>query len=408
MWLLYYVGIYLMVLAIRISALWNEKSMQWLRGRKGWRYNLKSIPRKTNPRIWFHVSSLGEFEQGKSVIEKIKNEKPEIEIILSFFSPSGYLSKQHYPFANVIYLPADLPGNAKQFLQAIQPDLAVFVKYDLWPGYLKCLSSMNIPVVLISAYWSTDRKFASWSLPITLRLLKGFKKIFIQRSDHLEHFLKKGFSNLEVAGDTRIDRSLLLQGEVNQRLPKILEQHTFDLVAGSTWKEDEELIIHAIVKLKLKVIIAPHNVSAGNIERLVKTFSFPYQLLSQVRENDRLENVVVIDSVGILSVLYSIGQIAYVGGGFGKGIHNILEPAAHQKPVLFGPAFTKFPEATDMILAKGALCVRNKDELVHALQNLKSPVRRDEMGENAFTYLKDHAGATEIVSQYILETIPCT
>lgn len=397
-----------MVLAIRISALWNQKSKQWIRGRKDLQSDLKKIPSKENSRIWFHVSSLGEFEQGKSVIEKIKNEKPETEIILSFFSPSGYLAKQHYAYATVIYLPPDLPGNARLFLQAIKPDLAVFVKYDLWPGYLKCLKEMNIPAVLISAYWSTDGKISSWSFPITRNLLKGFKRIFLQRSEHLDYFLKMGFKNLEIAGDTRIDRSLLLPEEVNQRIPKIFKQRTFDIVAGSTWKEDEELIVHAIQKLKLKVIIAPHDVSSLNIERLVKTFSFPYQLLSQIKENDLLQDIVVIDSIGLLSVLYSIGNVAYVGGGFGNGIHNILEPASHRKPVIFGPAFRKFPEAIDMISTDGALSVRNKEEFLHAIKFLQNTGGTEKMGEKAFSYLEDHGGATEIVTQYILESIPCT
>jgi 3-deoxy-D-manno-octulosonic-acid transferase len=408
MWLLYYAGIYLMVLGIRITSLWNKKSQKWLLGRKGLLSYLKNIPPKANPRIWFHVASLGEFEQGRAVIEKIKNERPETEIILSFFSPSGYLPKKNYPHATVIYLPADLPGNAKQYLEALQPDLAVFVKYDLWPGYLKQLADMQIPAILISAYWSADRKISSWSLPITISLLKGFKKIFLQRSEHLDYFFKKGFNNIEVAGDTRIDRSLLLPGEVNKRLPAVLDKKVFDLVCGSTWKKDEEMIVHAIKNLNLKVIIAPHDVSSRNIERLIKSFSFPYQLLSQLRKEDPIKNVLVIDSIGILSVLYSIGKVAYVGGGFGKGIHNILEPAAHKKPVVFGPVFSRFPEAIDMVSNGGALCVRNKDELVHALQDLQNTERCARMGHHAFTYLKEHSGASEIVSQYILESIPYT
>lgn len=408
MWLVYYVGMYLLVLGIRISSLWNYKSSQWIAGRKNWRDQLqKKIPSKSGPRIWFHVSSLGEFEQSRSVIEKLKIVRPDINIILSFFSASGYNLRRDYKYATVIYLPPDLPGNADFFLSTIKPDMAVFVKYDLWPGYLNALADLKIPSILISANWSPVGSTNSWSFPLTRKLLKGFKRIFFQSNEHLDYFSGKGFQNIVVAGDTRIDRSILLPAEVNDRLPKeVLINGTFDLVAGSTWPPDEELIIDAIEKLKLKTIIAPHDVTPMNIERLTKKFKFPYQLLSQMKDQPLQVDVLVIDSIGILSALYSVGNIAYVGGGFGKGIHNSLEPAAHSKPVMFGPKYHKFPEAVDMIAHQGAWSISDKTEFRKILEELRKPGKADEAGRKNSDYLRKKAGATDIVTNYILESIP--
>lgn len=407
MWLLYYVGMYLLVLGIRISSIWNTKSKQWITGRKNWRTLLRNLPAKKFPRIWFHVSSLGEFEQARSVIEKLKKERCELEIILSFFSASGYNLKHDYAAATVIYLPPDLPGNADFFLRTLNPDIAVFVKYDLWPGYLFALSELKIPAVLISASWTPEGKTNSWSFPLTSELLKGFKKIYFQGAEHLDYFSKKGFQNIAVAGDTRIDRSILLPFEVAERIPSELFSYgPFDLVAGSTWAPDEELIIYAIQGLKLRTIIAPHDVTSDNIERLTRRFTFPYILLSQIKDNPSPAEVIVIDSIGLLAVLYSIGNIAYVGGGFGKGIHNTLEPAAHGKPIIFGPTYRKFPEAIEMIRLHSAWSVSDKKELIKVIEQLKSPGKADEAGRKNSAYLNEKAGATDIVTDYILESIP--
>lgn len=405
MWFFYYAGVYLIVLAIRISSLWNEKSRQWVNGRKNWKSNLQQISPKQSARIWFHVSSLGEFEQGRPVIESIKKERPETDIVLSFFSPSGFIAKRNYPHATVIYLPADLPGNAEEFLHIVKPDLAVFVKYDLWPGYLYALTKHNIPSILISAHWLPEKKMSSWSFPLTKNELKKFRYIFLQRNEHLNYFLEKGFRNIHVAGDTRIDRCLALPLEVNYRLPESFVSKKFDLVAGSTWEPDEKLIIQAIKDLDLTAIIAPHDVSASNIERLTKNLELPFELFSGLQEDAVLPKLVIIDYVGLLSVLYSVGDIAYVGGGFGAGIHNILEPGAHKKAVIFGPKHIRFPEAEEMINRNGAFEVGNYDELSTVLKSLLSGQAED-AGKRAYTYLLEHAGATAIVTKSIMESIP--
>lgn len=406
MWILYHASIYLMVLAIRISSLWNPKSFQWISGRHRWREDINKHRNKKGSRIWIHAASLGEFEQVKPVIEKIKNSQPEVEIILSFFSPSGFLQKRDYKLATVLYLPADISENAKYWVNALQPDIALFVKYDLWPGYLKALTQNKIPTILISAFWKPGSIFQSWALPPTKNLLKKFNRIFFQRSEYLQYFKEEGFNNIEVAGDTRIDRSLELPVEISQRLPIVLQGASFDLVAGSTWPEDEKLLIHSIEEFEWSWIIAPHDVSRRNVERLQKKLGSQCVALSNLKPGMPQPKILLIDSVGMLSVLYSIGKIAYVGGGFGKGIHNILEPMAHGKPVIFGPRYRKFPEAIDMVAAGSAFSVSDERKCIEIMQALSHPGLAEAKGRMAFQYLADHSGATDKVTNYILESIP--
>ncbi len=397
---------YLFMLGIRISSIWNEKARQWISGRKNWKSSIDKIPPKSGRRIWFHVASLGEFEQTKPVIERLKREE-QIEIILTFFSPSGYNQNLSDSKTIVTYLPHDLPGYADYFISSIQPDMAVFVKYDLWPGYLKSLADHSIPAILISANWSPVGKLSSWSIPLTKKYLKNFKRIFFQREEHIPFFQLKGFKNIVKAGDTRIDRSMNLPLEKEQRLPeKIAMAPQFDLVAGSTWPADERMIIPVIEKLNLRTVIAPHDVSPANIKRLTKEFTVPFKLYSELHDSSIHENVLIIDTVGLLSVLYSVGSIAYVGGGFGNSIHNTLEPAAHSKPIVFGPHFTTFPEAVDMIGLECAWSVKNKEKFQEVLEKLSEEGVGKEAGEKAFEYLSGKAGATEIVTRYILESIP--
>jgi 3-deoxy-D-manno-octulosonic-acid transferase len=405
-WLLYYLSIYLLNAGIRISALWNDKSKQWVRGRKGWFEKIKTLPAKSNQRIWFHVSSLGEFEQARPVMENLKRKNEDLEIILTFFSPSGYMPKSDYPLAHVFYLPMDLPGHAKRWIEQIQPDFAVFVKYDLWAGYLKALEKKKIPAILISAHWQPEGYFHSSSIPPTRALLKNFKQIFLQKGDHLSHFENKGFANLQVAGDTRIDRSLELPEEVSHRIPEILKSiGKVDVVAGSTWPPDEKILLAAAEELDLQMIIAPHDVSKQNISRLLNSSNLAAIELSKIEHTQPDKRIIIVDSIGLLNVLYALGRIAYVGGGFGAGIHNTLEAAAHRKPILFGPHYGKFPEAIDLIEQKAARSVTTKNELTTELQQLLASNAFEDVGEIAFNYLVRHRGASKKITDYILESL---
>ena len=400
-WLPYYLLMYGMRFGIEISSLWNDKAAKWVEGRRDWKQKLQNIGKKKSKRIWFHVSSLGEFEQARPVIERLKSGDPSIQIILTFFSPSGYEIRKNYPFAEVYYLPPDLPGNAGTWLELVKPDLAVFVKYDLWPGYLKALIQHRIPFILISAHYRPGL-LTSWST--SKHLLKKANRIFLQNDQYSDHLKNLGFTNLEVAGDTRIDRTTTLPDEAKDRIPALLKnEKPFDLIAGSTWAEDEALLIPIIQKLKLRAIIAPHDVSEKNVNRLFETISSPAVRLSALTADDK-DKIIVVDSIGMLAYLYALGKIAYIGGGFGKSIHNILEPAAHGLPVIFGPKHLKFPEAQSLISLSAAKAVRDETELEEAFLFFQNNL--EVSGQAAKDFIEKNKGATDAVCRYIQESIP--
>jgi 3-deoxy-D-manno-octulosonic-acid transferase len=393
-----------MQLGIRISAVWNPKAAQWITGRKNWKTQINALPKKQTVRIWFHVSSLGEFEQARPVIEELKKSKPETDIILTFFSPSGYAIRKNYALAKVYYLPIDLPGNATFWIKQVNPDLAVFVKYDLWPGYLLALIKHKIPFLLISAHFRPGT-LSSWSIPPTNYLLKKANAIFLQNEEWKDQLQRKGFHNIHVAGDTRIDRTLSLAKETRDGLPRQLHDlGPFDLVAGSTWKEDEELLIPVIEQLNLKVILAPHDVSETNVSRIMQNIPLPAIRISKITEANDKTRIIVVDNIGMLAYLYSLGKIAYIGGGFGKGIHNTLEPAAHHLPIIFGPKYSAFPEAIDMIRSGAAISIQDQIELKNAIGHFIKD--NQYFGNLAFSYLEKRKGATQIISAYIRESIP--
>ncbi len=407
MWIVYYASIYLFVFAIRLSSLWNEKSRLWLSGRRNWKKDISLISSGDAPRIWFHVSSLGEFEQARPVIENLKKLQPQTSIILTFFSPSGYTIRKDYEYADVQYLPSDLPGNATFWIDHMRPDLAVFVKYDLWPGFLKALDKKNIPAILISAHWQPGKLFESWSVPLTKFYLKKFQKIFLQRSENVSYFIQQGFENMAVAGDTRIDRSLSLPHEADTKIPIALRSlPMFDLVAGSTWPEDEDVICDVVNTSELRVIIAPHNIAPSRISDLFSKLTVPSCKLSEFTKEDENVQVLIVDSIGILAYLYKLGKVAYVGGGFGGGIHNILEPMAFGKPVLFGSRHEKFPEAVDLVRMGSGIIIKDTENLRHVLKQLSDTTLPERLGLASRQYLEEHAGASELVTNYILDSIP--
>jgi len=338
-------------------------------------------------------------------MEELKKSNPAIEIILSFFSPSGYEIRKNYSVASVFYLPADLPGNASTWIKTLRPDVAVFVKYDFWPGYLRALVKSKIQFIVISAHFKPGR-FSSWSLPPTNHLLKKANRIFLQDASEIEILRNKGFLNLQVAGDTRIDRTLMLAQETKYNIPDVLVQTgPYDLVAGSTWEEDEKLLIPIIEELQLKVIIAPHDVSESNVSRLATSLRVPSIRLSKMTKENIAMQVVIVDNIGLLPYLYQLGKIAYIGGGFGKGIHNILEPSAHHLPIIFGPKYQKFREAVEMIKSGAALSVNNPSDLKQSII-LFSGEKGTAAGVLAYTYLQKNKGATQIITSYIRESIP--
>lgn len=384
---------------IHLASIWNAKASQWVLGRKRWKSKIPLKPEGAR-RYWFHVSSLGEFEQARPVIELLKLRDESTDIVLTFFSPSGYEIRKYYPQAHVLYLPADLPGNAGSFIQLLEPDVIVFVKYDLWPGYIREIINRRLPVILISAIFDNSKKLSSGINPLISPFIPSFNKIFLQKQSG------PGFpqDNMTVAGDTRIDRVVQLPGEALARIPEFLSHgKIFDLIAGSTWPADEKIIFENLGVIKGKVLLAPHDVSEENLIRIEKECPatvIRYQKFIEEREDAK---VILMDGVGHLQFLYGTGRIAYIGGGFGKGIHNTLEPMAFGIPVIFGPKYNRFIEAVEQIKNGGAFSVQTANEFKEIWNELEDVSTYKEASASNSKYIYAHSGATSMVVDYLMK-----
>lgn len=401
---LYNLAIKFYTLLIRVAALWNNKAKLWINGRV---MVFEEIKSKVNPddiKVWFHCSSLGEFEQARPVIELFKQRNPSFKILLTFFSPSGYEVRKNYPVADyVFYLPADTAVNAKLFLELTKPSLAVFAKYDFWFNYLQKLKRNEIPVVVFSAIFRKEQYFFKGYGNWFLKILSGINAIYVQDDASRKLLKKNKIINVTVAGDTRFDR-VMQNAENAQRFPlleKFKDERKITIIAGSTWSEDERLIIELIKKRKdeMKYIIAPHETDRRKIEKLVEEIELPVVLYSQADEKTiSNSDVLIIDNVGMLAQLYQYGDIAYIGGGFGKGIHSILEPAAFALPVIFGPNYHKFSEAKDLINQSAAFSIDKYRSLNNKISDLFFDKNKVSSFKNRITaYMNSKRGATEIV-----------
>jgi 3-deoxy-D-manno-octulosonic-acid transferase len=370
--LIYDLGIRLYYLLVLLASPFNPKARLWLKGRKGWVQRISAEVRPGESLTWFHCSSLGEFEQGRPVIEKIRDEFPDKKILLTFYSPSGYEIRKNYPGAeHVFYLPLDTGRNARKFLDTLHIEQAFFVKYEFWYHYLKELNSRKIPAYLISGIFRKNQVFFSWYGKWYLKILHLFDHLFVQQKSSSELLKEHGVRHTSVSGDTRFDRvhEITRNVPVDERFLSFCRNSTV-IVAGSTWPEDDELIIKYINSSSktCKWIIAPHEIHKTGINRLLEKIEAKVQLYSSLAEED-LDNteVIIIDSIGLLSSLYQYASIAYIGGGFGKGIHNTLEAAAFSKPVLFGPDYSRFQEAKDLIAANASIAVAGFEDFQLAL-----------------------------------------
>ncbi len=393
--------------AIAVSGLRNNKAKEIIEGRKETANRLRA---KINPKhktLLIHVSSLGEFEQGRPILEAFRQAKPDWQIVLSFFSPSGYRVRKDYKGADVVvYLPTDTKAKMTEFLDLIQPDLAIFVKYDLWPNLLYLLKEREIPTFLISAIFRDSQQFfkpwATWYR----NLLSFFEKIFVQNEQSQELLAKFGIESV-VAGDTRFDRVW----QIAQK-PKVVEEAlslktdigTKLLVAGSTWAEDETLLIDYFNRTpKLKLIIAPHEVDEEHVRNICSKIKRPFLRYSERmrREEDFDYDCLIIDEIGLLSSLYAYADVAYIGGGFGAGIHNTVEPAVYGLPIIFAPnKVQKFREATDMLAEGSAFIINNQAELDERLDCfLNDETKRIEAAKQAQLYVERQLGATDLIME---------
>jgi|SRR5690554_616678 len=393
--ILYTLGIRLYALGIALASISNKKAAQWIAGRKNWRAKLRNAGNLEGC-IWFHCASLGEFEQGRPLLEKLKLQYPQKPILLTFFSPSGYTIRKDYPLADYIcYLPIDTTGNARAFLQITKPDLVIFVKYEVWHNFFTEIAKRKTPLLLISAIFRKDQVYFKPYGKWFRKALNLIHKIYTQNSESIELLKQIGINHAALTGDTRFDRVIEI-AENSRDIPELkafTENHT-TIVAGSTWPADEALLAkYAAANPDVRWVIAPHEIHEAHIKAIID--KFPNSAKWSNKEKLDSQNVIIIDSIGLLSSLYKYGDIAFIGGGFGSGIHNTLEPAVYGIPVLFGPAFGKFKEARDLCSIDAARSVNNYDDLKKILNVLVTETEtRKKMGANAGSYVLENAGAT--------------
>lgn len=397
--LIYNLAIYLYLGFIKLASVFNSKARRWNNGRKGLFEKLKDTFKGKQQIAWFHCASLGEFEQGRPLIEAFKKEKPEYKILLTFFSPSGYEVRKNYQYADfVFYLPMDTPSNAKQFIEIVQPDLAFFIKYEFWFNYLSRLREKKIPTYLISAIFRKDQHFFKWYGGFFRKGLNTYEKIFVQDEDSKDLLQKTGLKNVLVSGDTRFDR--VFQNSKSHSVLPLIENFKGGnklLVCGSTWPVDEQLLCEVLQNFPgLKVIIAPHEVEDDHIKAIENLF--PKATRFSKNEVDPDKKIMIIDNVGKLSTIYQYSDIVYIGGGFGKGIHNILEASVFGIPVIFGPKYKKFKEAVELVEKKGAFSVNSVKDLSQKLKELFNDKNKyDQAAAISKTYVIANTGATGII-----------
>ena len=377
-------------------------------GRKNVFETLSNKIKPTDKTIWFHAASLGEYEQGLPVIEKIKIKYPNHLIVLTFFSPSGYEVKKNNNVANVtIYLPLDTKANAIKFIELVHPVLVFFIKYEFWPNYLSELKKQQIKTYLISGIFRKNQLFFKCCGGFYRTSLQAFDHFFVQNESSKKLIQSIDFHNVTISGDTRFDRvaSILEQDNSLDFIAQFKNKQT-TIVIGSSWPKDEDLIVNYINQSakNLKFIIAPHNINAAQIQELNKSITKKTILFSE-KENQNLAdfNVFIIDTVGILTKIYSYADIAFVGGGFGNpGVHNILEPATFGIPIVIGPNYSHFAEGTALVNLGGCLSVSSQAELNEAFDNLVQNVdERLEKGHICSTFVQMNKGATDIVLNHL-------
>lgn len=400
---IYNIGIYLYQLAIFVASFFNAKAKK-LRVGQAEAFAVLKLKIEPNTRyVWFHAASLGEFEQGRPVIEQLKKQQPDTKIILTFFSPSGYEIRKNYALADIVsYLPLDTASSAKRFVEMLNPSKAIFIKYEFWPNYLQALKAAGIPVYSISAIFRPGQIFFRWYGQWYKTLLQGIDHIFVQDKASLDLLKTNGIENVTVAGDTRFDRVADLAAQA-KNIP-LVEAFVKDadkvIVAGSSWPKDEELLVRYLqLHPDVKMILVPHEIHAAHITGISKLLDGNFVRYTEATEtNVQTTNCLVVDTIGLLSSIYRYGHVAYIGGGFGVGIHNTLEAAVWNVPVVFGPMYEKFREARDLIAIGGAFSIPDYETLEEKLDAL---LKDEKAGVIAGEYVKQNTGATKLILKEI-------
>ena len=388
-------------------AIFHAKIKLFVDGRKLAFSTLENAISKTDKVIWVHVASLGEFEQGLPIIEKLKIEYPSYKILVTFFSPSGYEVKKNTAAADIVtYLPMDTKANVHRFLSLTRPQLTIFVKYEIWPNYLKALKKNGIPTILISAIFKKDQIFFKRYGRFMRTALSAFSHFFVQ--DHSSKKLLESihFKNIAIGGDTRFDRvSEILKRDNTLSFLDRFKENRPCLVAGSTWPEDESILVDFIntATKSLKYVLAPHTIKAEHINALKNSISKPTVVYSEIENQNLAEfDVLIIDTIGLLTKTYSYADIAYVGGGFATGLHNTLEPAVFGMPVIIGPNYKGFKEAEDLTIKGGLLVVESKGDFTSILNRLiDEPELLKKTGQINSNYVSENKGASVQILDYI-------
>ncbi len=393
-----------MAFGIRCASFFNPKARLWVEGRRNIFRRLRETVASGERIVWFHAASLGEFEQGRPVIEAFRETHPGHKILLTFFSPSGYEIRKDYPGADyVFYLPADTRRNARRFVETVRPEIAVFIKYEFWANYLKILQRNGTRTFIVSAIFRPDSAFFRWYGGWYRKLLRCFEHIFVQDEESRRLLGKIGVSNVTVAGDTRFDRVATIAGRAKS-LPVVeafVGKATEVLVAGSTWLPDEELLVRLVNRHPdVKFIIAPHEIHPERMEKFAASVRCRTVRYTQAAAEADLSDagVLFIDTIGILSSVYRYGKYAYIGGGFGAGIHNTLEAATFGLPLAFGPNHHKFREASDLMAGGGAVSVTDGEELEAWFDSLRKEEDRYASASGfCRRYVADQCGATAAI-----------
>lgn len=409
MFFLYNCIVHIAGLVLKILALFSPKMGLFIKGRKDVFKTLAEKIQANDKSIWFHAASLGEYEQGLPVIEKIKEKFPSHKICVTFFSPSGYEVRKNNTVADcTVYLPLDTQKNAEQFIELTHPELVFFIKYEYWPNYLNELKKRNIKTYLISGILRENQAFFKWYGGFYRKALNAFDFFFVQNESSKQLLQSLGHQNVLVSGDTRFDRvSTILEKDNTLDFIAKFKDNKTTIVVGSSWPKDEEIIAQYINQYSnenVKFIIAPHNIKPEQIANLRALITKPTVLFSE-KENQSLSDhqVFIIDTIGILTKIYSYADIAYVGGGFGNpGVHNILEPATFGIPIVIGPNYSHFAEAIALVNAKGCISIKNNQELTEIFNKLlKDNLICEEKGEICSSFVKNNKGATQTILHHI-------
>ncbi|CAL2077190.1 3-deoxy-D-manno-octulosonic acid transferase [Tenacibaculum sp. 190524A02b] len=406
---IYNIVIHPIYFILKIIALFNSKINLFVNGRKK-SFQLLETIKPTDKTIWFHAASLGEFEQGRPIIEYLKKSNPDYKIVLTFFSPSGYEVRKNYNKADVIcYLPFDTKRNMQKFISLVHPEVAIIIKYEFWPNLLNQLKKENITTILASGIFREKQLFFKPYGAFMRKKLEAFHHFFVQNESSKNLLNSINFSNVTISGDTRFDRVYdILQQKNHLDFIKDFQQNCFTIVAGSTWKEDEELLIEYIntkMQNNEKVIIAPHNINHKEIARIKNNIQTKKVILFSEHNNKKLSDydVLIIDTIGLLTKIYAHADIAYVGGGLATGLHNILEPATYGIPVIFGgKKHFKFQEAIDLINRKSVTIVTDFEQLSSIFVTLKANKSlRESMGTLNIEYIRENIGATKLITDFL-------